>query len=183
MKENILTSRLKLTNKKATDKVLSVYWFAILFIVAAAIVYMAVIFYGKPYDARETEANLLIDKIADCIAQGGKLNENWNDLSDENIIQSCKLNFNVEDFKGWKNNQYYIEINYRAFDETAFKAKAGNSELNNNCKLEGKYMPTCVERSFYVLDSDKNENKEGETANQYIIKIKSVVGKAEKNVQ
>ena len=50
-------------NKKGTDKIISVYWFTILFIVAGAIVYMAAAFYGEPYDVREIEANILINQI------------------------------------------------------------------------------------------------------------------------
>ena len=59
-------------NKKG-DKIISVYWFAILFIVAAAVVYMAALFYGAPYDARGIESDILTNQIADCLSQGGSL--------------------------------------------------------------------------------------------------------------
>ncbi len=63
-------------NKLGTDKIISIYWFAILFIVAAAVVYMASVFYGGPADVREIEANILINQVADCVSQGGYLKEN-----------------------------------------------------------------------------------------------------------
>jgi len=169
-------------NRRGTDKIISVYWFAVLFIVAAGIVYMAAVFYGAPYDVREVEANIMINQIADCISTGGELNDNWNELTLDNLLEVCHLNFEVEDTYGWKNGQFYAEINYSDFDvekgilldSEKLKSSAGNSLLNDYCELKGKYMPICVERSFYVLDK---------ATNKYVIKIKSVVGKAEKNVQ
>jgi hypothetical protein len=168
-------------NKSGTDKLISVYWFAILFIVAAGIVYMAIIFYGSPYDVRKTEANIMINQIADCLASGGKLKNPVDYFSDSNFLQECKMNFNVEDTYGWANDQFYAEINYYYFDKDSgvsnFAAKepikVGNALLNDNCGFAGKYVPVCLERSFYATAGDKN----------YAIKIKAVVGKVEKNVQ
>ncbi|MBU2104330.1 MAG: hypothetical protein KKF67_00940 [Nanoarchaeota archaeon] len=170
-------------NNQGTDKLISVYWFVILFLVAAGIVYMVIVFYGAPYDIRKIEANIMINQIADCVATGGKLNEKWDSLNNENFLQNCHLTFNVEDTSEWKNDQFYVEVNYSKFDETdgidlkseLQKIKIGNSLLNDNCGFKGKYIPVCVERRFYVLDEIMQ--------NQYVIKIKSVVGKVEKNVQ
>ena len=96
----------KKMNKKG-DKIISVYWFAILFIVAAAIDYMVVIFYGKPYDIRDVEESILINQIADCLAEGGYLKKEVFDngnflLNESNFLQTCHLNFDVEDIYGWK---------------------------------------------------------------------------------
>lgn len=161
-------------NIRGTDKIMSVYWFAILFIVAAAVVYMVGSFYGQPYDIREVEANVLINNIADCIAGGGYLNKEIIDtegeflLNNDNFLEVCNLNFNVEDTTGWKEQeQYYVEID-------VFGIAKGNVNLKLDCDKEGKNFPVCVERSFYVLD------KEGKS---YEIKILSVVRKTEKNVQ
>ena len=56
---------------KRGDKVLSIYWFAILFIVAGAIVYMASNFYSTPFDVRAVESTALSDQIANCVTSGG----------------------------------------------------------------------------------------------------------------
>jgi len=37
-------------NKRGMEKIVSIYWFAILIIVAGGIIYMVSIFYGDPYD-------------------------------------------------------------------------------------------------------------------------------------
>ncbi len=178
-----------------TNKIISVYWFVILFIVAGAIAYMAVLFYGEPYDVREIETNIMINQIADCLSKGGKL-RGWvideDDgkkilgLTNENILEKCHLNFNVEDFKGWKNNQYYVEVGFYEFDINAKDGigkpfgKSVFTEVVNwkdNCEDKKKTKSGfCVERSFYVLD-------ENNTPYSYIIKILSAVRKTEKNVR
>jgi len=180
---------MKKLNKRGTDKIISVYWFVILFIVAAAIVYMAVVFYGEPYDVRETEANIMINQIADCISQGGEIKdgvineEGKLELTNENILSKCHLDFNVEDFKDWKKQeQFYFEINFYKFNKDApdgLGSKfvndtiAGNMNLKEYCDKKGKNFPVVsVERNFYVLVKE----------NPYIIKIKAIVRKTEKNV-
>lgn len=161
-------------NKRA-DKIISVYWFAILFLVAAAIVYMVVTFYGEPYDVRGIEANLLTNKISDCLSQGGLLNKENLDAS--NFLTKCKLNFNTEDIYGWKEQgQYYFEVQVAGFSDAVsiFDVAGGNVNLKDFCGKTGKNLPACLEREFYTLDSENN---------QYKIKILSAVRKIEKNVQ
>ena len=80
-------------NKRGTDKLISVYWFAILFIVAAAIVYMVLSFYGEPYDARELEANALTNQIADCLSEAGYLKEGILERVETDLLETCDLNF------------------------------------------------------------------------------------------
>ena len=96
-------------NKKG-DKLISVYWFAVLFIVAAAIVYMVHAFYGKPYDVRPIEADILISKIARCLSETGHIKEGvFEENFKENFRGICKLNFRVEDVYGWREQeQYYV---------------------------------------------------------------------------
>jgi len=156
-------------NKKG-EKLISVYWFAILFIVAAAIVYMTALFYGAPYDVRELEADILTDKIAECFSKGGYFNE---EIDEGNFLQECNLNFDIGEVSGsGERGKYYVEVNVFNFgEENSFlKIDEGNVNLNLNCGLEGKTQPRCLERSFYVID----EQGEG-----YEIKILSVVGSEE----
>ena len=166
-----------LKNKKA-DKIISVYWFAILFIVAAAIAYMVISFYGEPYDIRETEAHTLTNKVAGCLSEAGYLKEGV--LSEdfrENFMEKCKLNFEVEDVYGWREwGQYYVEINFYDFstNQSISSIKKGNEALKIDCDKEGKTFPVCLERSFYTLDKEKN---------QYQINVLSIVRKTDKNVQ
>ena len=164
-------------NKKATDKIVSIYWFAILFIVAAAVVYMTIIFYGSPYDTREIEADILTNKIANCLSQKGYLNEAALDGNfQNNFFEQCSLNFNTEDVYDWKEQgQYYTKIDVSNFSSSNILSSfdAGNINLKEFCN-QGKNSPICIERSFYSIDKQNN---------QYKINILSIVRKTEKNVK
>ena len=169
-------------NKKG-DKILSVYWFAILILVAGGMFAMVYIFYGTPYDVREIEANLLIDKIADCVSYAGKINLNFIsngqfNSNNEDFLNKCHLIFSSNE---WENEQYYTEIgfyNLESLDNPVFEIKKGNPNWLASCALqENKEFGTlaqCSKKSFYSLDNLNN---------QYIIKILTVVRKAEKNVK
>ena len=162
---------------KKGDKLISVYWFVILFIVAAAIVYMAHAFYGKPYDIRGVETDLLISKVARCVSEGGYLKEGVleGELK-ENLRNFCNLNFQVEDSYGWREfEQYYVEIEILKFDssEKILSLQEGNKQLKDFCGQNEKNFPFCLERSLYSLDKD---------GNSYRINLISIVRKTEKNV-
>ena len=169
-------------NKKAQDKILSVYWFAILFIVAGAVVYMGATFYGAPFDVREAETNILINQISNCLSEGGKLKLDIHDrkeflLNSENFFEKCKITFDVEDTSDWKNNQHYIEISFLDFNnknKIISPIKAGNFKLKNDCNNKQKNFPHCINRSFYTLDENKNP---------YEVNIFASIRKTEKNAQ
>jgi len=134
------------------DKILSVYWFAILAIVAVGIVAMVVIFYGKPYDVREAEAGLMINKIVDCLSDGKLLRQ---DIDNGNVLQECHFDFSEE-------NEFYLEVENLGI-------KQGNFNLKDSCDLRTESI-VCVKRNAYFFDEDGNE---------IIIKILGVVRKNE----
>ena len=160
-------------NKKGADKIISVYWFAILFIVAAAIVYMVAVFYGQPYDVRGIEADMLTDKVAGCASYAGFISGN---ALQENFLETCGLNFNVEETHGWKEQgQYFVQVDFRNFaapETIVSSSKKGNENLKDSCGLEGGSLPTCLERTFYTIDK---------AGNQFQVDILSIVRKTEKN--
>jgi len=129
-------------NRRGTDKIISVYWFAILFIVAAAVVYMVVVFYGTPYDVREAEASAMINQIADCITENNVLNANVNN---DNFLEECHINLGKEE-------RYYVEVR-------DLGVAKGNVNLNDFCDKEGNKLPKCVERKLYLLGGDIVEIK------------------------
>ena len=157
---------------------MAIYWFAILFIVAAAIVYMVSSFYGKPYDVRDIEANLLADRVVMCMSEGGYIQQGFLDGSiGQNFLEDCNLNFNTEDTYGWDNDQYYLEVNiskFNSFEQPFFTDSEGNVNLKDFCELKGDNLPYCVLRKFYIIDAQQN---------QYEADVLSIVRKTEKNVQ
>ncbi|MBS3071024.1 hypothetical protein J4407_01850 [Candidatus Pacearchaeota archaeon] len=168
-------------NKIGADKIISVYWFVILFIVAGAIVYMVAVFYGNPFDVREFEAGIMINKVADCISENGKLKYELTEELKENFMDECKLNFETE-FESA--GEYYLEVGFYEFEIYP------NNPLNftiveGNINLKNTYLDTRGEtnsiaysmKSFYVLQT------EGENQNELVIEILSIVGKEGKNVK
>jgi len=177
-------------NKTGTDKILSIYWFVILTLVAGGVFAMVYNFYSAPYDVREVESGIFAEKIADCISAQGIINSDFfkggafNTEINKTFIDNCSLNFNVEE--GYGDNQkiqYFYEVDFYTPENTenpAFSFNGGNSNWKVDCfikKENGKdytKLAKCTEKRFYALSSEKN---------QYLIKILSVVGKAEKNVK
>jgi hypothetical protein len=165
-------------NKRGGDKIISVYWFVILFIVAAAIVYMVASFYGKPYDVRTIEVNALTNRVADCVSEGGYIKEEFlstGQVSD--VLSKCNLNFNVEDSYNWKaEGQFYTEFEVIDFNSKTkiSEFSVGNANLKDFCEMKGENFPVCLRRSFYSIDKNNV---------QYQVNILSVVRKIEKNVK
>ena len=145
---------IKQKNKKGGEKVISVYWFLILVIVAGAVVYMVSAFYGKPYDIRQIEADLLASKASKCISYAGYLNGGILQSSfTENFPESCGITFNKVEEK------YYLEINLTKLSngQKVFGVNGGNQNLKLFCNLKGENLPFCLERSFYVIDKNNNQ--------------------------
>lgn len=154
--------KMKINSKKAMEKVVAIYWFAILFIVAAACVYLVYSFYGKPYDVREIEANFLVNKIVDCISENGILNREI--LNSPNFLEQCHITFDVEEFKGWEENQFAIEIFVCEFvypdgqKNCASKLSFGNQNFKKNCELmSGGKSPFCLTRNSYFIDVNREK--------------------------
>ena len=172
--------------KRGADRIVSIYWFAILFIVAAAIVYMAGLFYGTPYDVRQIEQRILENRISDCLVKGGYLREDvFSSEFSNNFLEKCFLNFNTEDVYGWnESGQYYIEIEIFEFNwqnvespERVFNLVEGNQNLKilreTLAENTEDYDAENLSRSFYALDREENS---------YLVEVIALIGKNEKNV-
>ena len=172
-------------NKKGTEQVISVYWFAILIIVAVGISAMVFTFYNHPYDVRELEANILMNKVADCISEHGVIkkeiiNETGHFQKDFDMQKICHFNFSAPDFSGDSHGQYYVLITFNDSNENFLFDKEGRDNyLRADClaKLElkdEKALPGCVKGNLFAVDL---------TGKQYSIEILSGVSKSIKNVQ
>ncbi|SRR6056297_3025042 len=170
---------------KKGDKLISVYWFAILVIVAGGIVMMVNSFYSSPYDVREIEAEILATKVADCIYPGGEMNKmltsptgTFRESFKDDFMDICSLNFDVEG--EFQRPDYYVEVGFYLdgnLDRKKFEIIEGNLNWKEDCNLDGgkqEKLVKCVEKEFYAADSTKNI---------YLVKILSIVGKAEQNVK
>ncbi len=90
-----------LKNKKGADKIITIYWFAILMLVAAG-VFTMVLAFQTPYDVRELEASILTNQIADYLAPQGILDSNvvLKLQSGETIGMTCQTNEECQKITG-----------------------------------------------------------------------------------
>ncbi len=166
------------------EKLISVYWFAILVIVATGIVLMVNIFYGGPYDVRKIESGILAEKVADCIYFGGKVNPllmtpqgNFREDFRDNLLGRCSLNFTIEE--DFKRPPYYVEVEFFSegnLKKPSFLVSAGNKNWKPDCNMSvsgNKKLAKCSEKEFFMRT---------QTDSYYLVKITSIVGKVEENV-
>jgi hypothetical protein len=174
-------------NKKADERLLSVYLFIIYAIVSIGFVSGVLLFHGAGLDIRVAEAGVLSDKIIDCLVKGGVLinpvlNESLNNTLD--IEELCNFDFrdNSESYGG--SEQMGARISVFGFgscskngDEVSCNdlkktLTIGRDDFFIYCDERGDKIPKCSEKWMYVL------NEKGE---KLMLKILSVVRKVEKN--
>lgn len=161
------------------EKVMAVYWFAIILIVAGAVVYMVSNFYGEPYDIREVESNALIYQISDCIIPNLYLETNL--FNKTNLFSYCKLTFETENYANWKNeSQFFVSISVTNFSTgtVLFSSQNGSFSLKDFCEMQKdghlKNLPYCMNKKIYAIDSE---------GSQYFVDIQVIIDKGEKNAK
>jgi|SRR3989344_5134974 len=170
-------------NKKADERILSIYLFIVYIIVCVGIVSGVVLFYGAGLDVRVAEAGILSDKVIDCLTEKGKLHENV--LKDNfDFLKFCKFDFkdNTGLYKG--DEQYGARIELFDFNSCSKeedkivcsneikKIEAGREDFLEYCGLKGEKIPKCDKKETYVLNNGKG----------VLMRISGVVGQTEKNV-
>ncbi|HIH52420.1 MAG TPA: hypothetical protein HA284_02695 [Nanoarchaeota archaeon] len=173
---------LKGINKKG-DKLISVYWFAILVIVAVGIVLMVNTFYGENYDVRSQEAEILAQKVADCIYFGGEFNPliinpqgGFREDFKDNFLKMCNFNFTIEG--SLERPPYYLEVGFFSdgdLKKSSFNILAGNKNWKSDCSVgvsQRANLVTCNEKEFFAVTKSDSV---------YLIKILSIVGKVDEN--
>jgi len=167
---------------KRGGKIISIYWFLVLTIIAGGIILMANAFYGTPYDVRGAEARILTEKVSDCIYFGGRMNSDLISPSGEfkqefsdNFLSHCSLNF---DSKGeFEGVEYYVGLKFFNNEENKipkFLLETGNKNWIPDCSvLNAKRLVECYKNEFWVNSPD------GKT---YLVKTLGIIKKTEKNV-
>ena len=173
---------LRLASKKG-DKLLSLYWFAMLVIVAVGVVLMVNAFYGNPYDIRQVESQTLASHVADCVYFGGKVNPEifsvdgiFKESFRDQFMNICTLNFSVEG--EFTPVPYYLDVEFLSgsnFDQNQFEITEGNLNIKSDCNV------TVADTTKLAKCSDKQFLMETDSGQIYLVKILSVVDKTDEN--
>jgi len=174
-----------MTNKCGDERLLSIYLFIIYIIVSIGIVSGVLVFHGAGLDVREIEADILSEKIIDCLVDEGELVDEVLE-EDFNLQEFCnlELNDNTEGYSG--EEQIGIEVRifdfdscYKTEDEKINcadnlrnKIEIGRKDLFGFCDLEGEKLPKCSEKYIYVLNNEQG----------IMLKVLGVVRRIEQNV-
>ncbi len=185
-------------NKKAGERVLSIYLFIIYIIVAIGIVSGVLLVYGSGLDVREAEAGILSDRVIDCLTEQGVLNESVFDKN-FNLLEFCNFDFSEEEYG------VGIELSdFNSGEKLKENMDFGRNDFLEFCGLKGDKIPKCSEKEVYVLreeelskeqdfseglfvtdpDSVSTEQNSEDSLKQekIILKVIGAVGKVKKNV-
>ena len=153
------------SDRKGGEKIMSVWWFAVLIVVGTGIVISVLIFYSADVDVRYTESEILYNKIVDCVVQDGFLIDGV--LTKEfDLMKTCNLNTKVIN----EEKLFYIKMNI--LDENGKSLREpiikGNVLFLEDCKIQepdengkttgAKYYPKCSENTINV---NYGEDKKG----------------------
>lgn len=174
-----------LINNKKGEKLISIYWFVILTLVAGGIFIMVNSFYNSPYDVRKVESEILAEKVVDCIYEGGVVNpslmqENnpiFRDFFKDNFEKICTLNFDTKN--EWDPKQHFVRIVFYVSERKASKGilniYAGNLNYEEDCfsNSEHRELAQCAVRNFFAYLPD------GKT---YFVEVTAATAKTKENV-
>lgn len=90
-------------NKRAGEKLLSVWWFAILVIVGVAVSAGIIIFYSASVDVRNYEAEILNKQVQNCFIDGNNLVGNFKTID---VLKDCNLDPTIFG----KGSDYFVKV-------------------------------------------------------------------------
>lgn len=146
-----------LTDKKGVEKLISVWWFFVLFIIGLGIVFGVMIYYSAETVVKKIEAESLYQRIFDCLVNNGYLNQRIFENS-FNVFEGCGLNPDVFG----KGSLFYFKVS--VYNENSLiNEKAYGASFEKECqiveKVAAKRYPECSIRNQTVLDDKGKEIK------------------------
>ena len=132
-------------NKKAGEKLLSLWWFFVIVFIGIGIVAGVLIFYGADVNVKEFEANILAEKIISCLNDYGNLREEFmNDSFD--VYSECALA--KEAFNSESDFYFKIEAYNSSGQVVQEKFSGGNLAYEKDCYISksiiARNYPSCV---------------------------------------
>lgn len=145
-------------NKKAVEKLISIWWFFVLFVVGVGVVLGVMIYYSAETGVKKVEAEILNQRIFDCLVNNGHLNQR---IFENNfgVFSECGLS---EEVFGKGSFFYFKALVYNETDLINEKGY-GDFSVDKDCKVmekvETKRFPECFSRNMTVFDDKDKEIK------------------------
>ncbi|HUS50687.1 MAG TPA: hypothetical protein VMZ91_11010 [Candidatus Paceibacterota bacterium] len=151
-------------NKKAAEKILSIWWIFVLAIAGGGIVLGVLIYNSAEFDVRYDDSNLLAEKIVNCLVEQGKINPDFL-KEDFDIFSECGLSKEVIDSDVFYINITLIDSSGEVLREPIY---SGAKSFQVDCFINGKHYPRCS-----IKQEDVLYVKEGSSE---IVKLKILAG-------
>lgn len=152
-------------NKVGNEKYLSVWWFFVIIVVAVGIVIGVYIFSFTEASVRGYEAEILTNKVADCLIQNGQINLGL--LNSQTLLKNCGL-----DESTIRSDKYFLQIElygscieangkYSCSNPIIDSIKLGNFAMKLDCSIAKpmyytQSSPKCFEKYINVINGSKS---------------------------
>lgn len=161
-----------LKNKKAGEKLLTIWWFIVLGVIGGAIGIGIMIYFSATVNTNSVEAGILGERIINCISENGYLKNNVlnkdtekNDFSvspnlerfrDFDIFKECGIDRRLFE----RGSYLYFNVSISSGGIVLANFIAGDYSLERDCsiasKISASHFAKCDEKSE-TLFNDKNE--------------------------
>lgn len=149
--------------KSRKGDLMSIWWWVIMGVSGIFIIMCVLVINGSPIDVRKAEAEILANRIIDCLVVNGKLVDMPQNI---NIEEFCGFNFNEFIDGKVEKSQYYVQLKIKDLDGKEIKniETFDSSYIKDSCELQKKTklqkkLPRCVEKEIYSLMKDGKEVK------------------------
>lgn len=142
-------------NKKGGEKLLSIWWVFVLIVIGGGIFIGVLIYYSVEINVNEVEADVLAERILNCINDNGYLS---NEVFEPNfdIFQKCNLNPNLFG----KSSYYYFNISIYDDNGIIFNTTKGDYSFEKDCLIQEKVtannFPKCSRKVDNIFYENKN---------------------------
>ena len=135
------------------EKILSIWWFAVLAVVAASVMLVSWMFYSSDINMRGIETDALSMRVSGCLIRLGEMNADiFNETFD--IYGTCKIKKEIIE-----NGNYFLAVRIYSGDKILKQMDWGIRAFEEDCKVKQKiinskgsayYFPECSTREFFV---------------------------------
>jgi hypothetical protein len=153
-------------DKKGGEKYFSIWWILMMIIVGVSVVGAVSLFYSAGVDVRPLEAEILNDKILNCLNQGGFLSEKVFENNFQ-VFEECSLNKNLFG----EGSYFYLEVSFLDKEEKKIRNPIveGTGSMKGDCgvlsdkdsKIIAEEYPRCVLKTEPILYYSGGEVRRG----------------------